>query len=184
MKRQICLIIFLCFYALDMLAQNTISTAIDLGIKSAPFTYSNTLNTNNFTNNFTGLSTKDVFYKFTLTQPMDIIINHCGSELMDTYLYVLSSNGSILYENNDDLIERVCPNRFNSYLKIKNLPAGTYFVVSEGVVANGNITTNIEGSLSSPTPGESTTYPIYIYGSGFLYKDYDYTQQWIFSSIT
>lgn len=42
---------------------------IDIGSKSDSFSYSSTLDTRDYTNQYTGRSTKDIFYSFTLTVP-------------------------------------------------------------------------------------------------------------------
>ena len=47
--------------------------------------------------------------------------------------------------------------RTNPYLKMTNLPAGTYYVMSEGYSTNGNITTNIDRFMpGSITPAYKT----------------------------
>ena len=80
-----------------------------------------------------------------------LAIDHCGSELYDTYLHVLDSTGQEIYFNDDDY--QYCPNSYHSYLFINNLPAGTYYVVSEGYWDNGNITTTINGICPLPATG-------------------------------
>lgn len=60
------------------------SNPIVSGTFSSGFSYSNSQNTTNFTNNFTGKSTNDVFYKFTLNTRMEVTIKHCGSTVSDT----------------------------------------------------------------------------------------------------
>ncbi|MBV5342329.1 hypothetical protein JZU68_01490, partial [bacterium] len=72
-----------------IVAQNTMQQPVDLGNKAFAFSYSDTKNTVNYTNDYWGQESSDVFYKFTLTRAMDISIDHCGSELYDTYLHVL-----------------------------------------------------------------------------------------------
>jgi RHS repeat-associated protein len=126
---------------------NTQSTAIDLGSKSGSFTYTDTKNTSSYTNNYTGRSTNDVYYKFTLTTAMDVVISHCGSAVSDTYVHLLNSSGGFVALNDDYDGEGHCSSTFNSYLKRTNLAAGTYYVVSEGYSQNGNITTTIQGTV-------------------------------------
>ena len=138
----------LCLLALQSVsflrAQDTMSQPVDIGSKTSSFTYTNTKNTANFNNDY-GQGSKDVFYKFTLTQTMDVKISLCDSEMWDTYVHILDVNGNLLNENDDDWEYEYCSNPMNSYLNMNSLPAGTYYVVSEGFSQNGNITTTIQG---------------------------------------
>jgi len=138
----------LCLLALQSVsfldAQDTMSQPVDIGSKTSSFTYTNTKNTANFNNDY-GQGSNDVFYKFTLTQTMDVKISHCDSEMWDTYVHILDVNGNLLNENDDDWEYEYCVNPMNSYLNMSSLPAGTYYVVSEGYSQNGNITTTIQG---------------------------------------
>jgi hypothetical protein len=150
--KKIILFLFVLTVFANAKAQNTMSTAVDIGSKSVAFTYTNTLNTNNYTDDYTtakgGRSAKDVYYKFTLTRPMAITISHCESELSDTYLHLLNALGTrIAY--NDDGGSACAPDgsrRLRSFLEITLAP-GTYYIVSEGFSQNGNITTAVTGKL-------------------------------------
>ncbi|MDR1716872.1 MAG: FG-GAP-like repeat-containing protein, partial [Prevotella sp.] len=124
---------------------NTQATAIDLGSKSGLFSYTDTKNTADYTNNYTGQPSNDVYYRFTLTSAMDITISHCGSEVNDTYVHLLNASGAKITSNDDYSGDGKCSSTYQSYLKMTNLAAGTYYVVSEGYSQNGNITTNIQG---------------------------------------
>jgi hypothetical protein len=73
-------------------AGNTFENPIVVGSFSSAFQYINSQNTINFSNDYAGRASNDVFYKFTLTIPMEITISHCGSMLNDTYLYLLDAN--------------------------------------------------------------------------------------------
>ncbi len=132
-------------------SQNTMNSPVDIGSKVFSFTYTNTLNTANYTNDY-GRTTNDVYYKFTITNGMDIIISHCGSAVTDTYIYLLNSSGSLIASNDDYSGEGKCSSTTNSYLKMTNLAAGTYYVVSEGYSQNGDITTTIQGVPKSTIP--------------------------------
>ncbi|MDR2037313.1 MAG: RHS repeat-associated core domain-containing protein [Bacteroidales bacterium] len=121
-------------------------TEYNLGEKTTSFTYSHTQNTEECFNMYTMHSTcaNDVFYKFTLTKPMEVIISHCGSQVSDTYLHLLDASGNrIVYNDNYMGIGRCVPVT-HAYLEL-NLEAGTYYAVSEGY-GNGNITTTITGT--------------------------------------
>ena len=150
-------IFLLCLLALQsagvIVAQNTMQQPVDLGNKAFSFSYTDTKNTANYTNDYWGQPSNDVFYKFTLTRAMDISIDHCGSELFDTYLHVLDANGNEIFANDDDWEYQYCSNFYNSYLYLSNLPAGTYYVVSEGYWEDGNITTTINGICPLPATG-------------------------------
>lgn len=165
MKKYILLIVFLLAFVFtkQVSAQNSFSSPLDIGTKDAAFTYTDTKNTNNYTNSY-GRTTKDVIYRFTISRAMDVVISHCGSEVLDTYVYLLV-NESYLYASNDNYSgEGSCPSTTNSYLKTYLTP-GTYYVVSEGYSQNGNITTMIKG-----TPPRAE-FDIGQKGSSFIYTD-------------
>jgi len=121
---------------------NNMQTPIVVGTYSGYFTYTNTQNTANFNNAYVGRPTNDVFYRFTLNTLMEVEIKHCGSALSDTYVSLLNNSGGYITHNDDYSGPGQCSSTLHSYLKI-NLAAGTYYVVSEGWSANGNITTQI-----------------------------------------
>ena len=122
---------------------------VDMGSKSASFTYTDTKNTSTTGNNYTGRAPNDVLYKFTLTVPMEVEMNHCGSALSDTYLTLLNASQAVIDYNDDYYGAGCCSNTRNSYLKVQ-LAAGTYFVVSEGYNSVGDITTTITGTTAAP----------------------------------
>lgn len=148
MKKYIITIIILWIHLYGY-SQNTMNSPVDIGSKV--FSFTNTLNTANYTNDY-GRTTNDVYYKFTITNGMDIIISHCGSAVTDTYIYLLNSSGSLIASNDDYSGEGKCSSTTNSYLKMTNLAAGTYYVVSEGYSQNGDITTTIQGVPKSTIP--------------------------------
>ncbi len=175
----------LCLLALQsagiIVAQNTMQQPADLGNKAFAFTYTDTKNTVNYTNDYWGQESNDVFYKFTLTRSMDVAIDHCGSELYDTYLHVLDASGNELFSNDDDWEYEYCSNPMNSYLYLSNLPAGTYYVVSEGYWDNGNITTTIRGISPYSEIGSSMATPVQL-GSkahSFEYSDTKNTADYV-----
>ena len=122
---------------------NTMATAVDMGSFSQPFSYTITRNTHLFSNNY-GRGTNDVFYKITLTRKMSLAVSHCGSEVSDTYLYVLNASGTQIAYNDDPEDDEICSgNVYQSYLLLRDLDPGTYYIVSEGYSKNGNITTRV-----------------------------------------
>ncbi|GHU64368.1 hypothetical protein FACS1894123_08900 [Bacteroidia bacterium] len=126
---------------------NTFQNPIIMGTYGSSFNYSNSQNTVNFTNTY-GQSSNDVFYKFTLSLPMTVTINHCNSTLSDTYLHLLDAGGNRIAYNDDYSGTGACSNTYRSYLK-KELGAGTYYVVSEGYSSNGVIVTTVTGELQA-----------------------------------
>ncbi|NDW12046.1 hypothetical protein D0T50_03980, partial [Bacteroides sp. 214] len=124
---------------------DTFDHPIVAGGGSTSFTFTDTRNTANYTNSYTLRSPNDVFYEFTTQTAMDVTISHCGSVLSDTYLHLLDEWGERLYYNDDYSGTEACGNTRHSFLRIENLQAGTYYVVSEGYSSNGIITTTISG---------------------------------------
>lgn len=108
---------------------------IDLGKVSGTKTFSETFDTNNSENRF-GLSTNEIFYKLQLTREMDISISNRYSiiaEKFGTAIYLLDADENIIKSTQDG----------RSGLTVESLPAGTYYIVSEGKTHNMNILTEI-----------------------------------------
>ena len=124
---------------------NDIQNPIVIGSFGAPFQYSDTKNTSDYTNEYNGRSTNDVFYQFTITVSMNVTIKHCGS-FGDTYLHLLNNEGTLIAYNDDYYGAGCCGNTSQSYLS-QLLPAGTYYIVSEGYNSNGNIQTTVTGEI-------------------------------------
>jgi|GEM_PF-875828 len=68
----------------------------------------------------------DVFYSFTVTQPMGVRISLCGA-IWNTTLYLLDANCNLLYQNLD---AANCPPQ--SEINENLCSAGTYYVVVDG----------------------------------------------------
>lgn len=118
---------------------------INLGSFSNDFVRTDTQNTALFTNNYEGNTTKDVAYQFTLTQSMELLISHCGSELEDTYMALLDASGNLIKENNDYEGDGDCDNGSQAYIR-KILVPGIYYLVAEGgYLEDGVITTTFTG---------------------------------------
>ena len=144
----------LLFCSTSVLAQigNTMQNPIFAGNFSRDFVCPDTKNTDNFTDNYTypnkRIQTNDVFYRFTLTKAMEVTISHCGSALVSTCLHLLDVFGNrIAYSNGVNTSISGCTSSRNAYLKM-TLPAGTYYVVSEGYSTNGEIKTVMSGVVS------------------------------------
>ena len=130
---------------------NDPDTAIDAGTYGLLFT--DTRDTSLYGDRTSGFISgctpfNDVFYKFTLTSPMDLRVSHCGSVLSETHLGLLDSTRSMLYSSAD-----------SCEIKVDSLPAGTYYIVSEGNSANGFITTNLETLVSQDSLSPTSTQP-------------------------
>ncbi|MDR0541662.1 MAG: hypothetical protein LBH19_05555, partial [Dysgonamonadaceae bacterium] len=147
MKHKKYILLMILVFSPCIHAQNTLQNPVDLGTKSANFTYSDTQNTANTGNNYTGRSPNDVLYKFTLSVPMEITATHCNSGLSDTYMTLLDASKNYITHNDDYSGDGKCPNTYHSCLK-RQLSAGTYYIVSEGYSQNGNITTSISGTVA------------------------------------
>lgn len=110
---------------------------IDLGKVSGAKTFSETFNTTASKNVF-GLFTNEIFYKLELTEELDISIsNHSSinsaSASNATVIYLLDASGNIIRSTQDG----------QTGLAVKNLPAGIYYIVSEGKTQNMSIITEI-----------------------------------------
>ena len=135
-------------------AGNTRDDPVVAGNFSNNFQYSDTQNTDYYTNSYSGRSTNDVFYQFTLSNEMDVTINHTGTSISGgTYVYLLNSSGTLITSNNGS----------PASIPSRRLAAGTYYVVSEGNTGNGSIKTNITGVLpvapGAVTPATKTVEP-------------------------
>ena len=97
----------------------------------------------------TGTPSRDVWYRFTLAQRELVFVNTFGSDF-DTQLGLLAGCGGIAPACTDD----TCGLQQDHI--VRNLPAGTYYVLVDGFgSASGNYTLNIEhlpvGSDGTPT---------------------------------
>lgn len=120
-------------------------TEIDLGLINNEHIYENTQNTQTASKGYLGqplATTNEIFYKITISRPMTIDISHCGSEITDTYINILTSSGSLIKYTDTNDNNLACPNAAAS-LTIP-LVRGTYYIVSRGKSMNGNITTTIK----------------------------------------
>lgn len=101
---------------------------------------------NCFANNY-GEPSDDIYYSFTTAYNGYMEIAHCGSGF-DTKIYLMDAAGTLLASNDDNGV--VCSGTAASLRAL--IPAGNYFVVSEGYSTNaGNIATQIRPH--TPTGG-------------------------------
>ena len=126
---------------------NTMQDPIPAGTYSTDFYYTNTQLSDLFGDNY-GEYGPDFFYTFTLTVPMNVTMTHDGSIAFDTYMYLLDASGNVIEYNNDYDGVGHCANILLSFIQ-RQLPAGTYYLVSEGNNCVDYITTNITGYASS-----------------------------------
>lgn len=111
--------------------------SIDLGKVSGTKTFSETFDTNESENSF-GLSTNEIFYKLHLTKRLDISVSNCASDNStsannQTAIYLLDADENIIKSTQDG----------KTGLTVERLPAGTYYIVSEGKTQNMSIITRI-----------------------------------------
>ncbi|MBR5706917.1 MAG: VCBS repeat-containing protein [Bacteroidaceae bacterium] len=126
---------------------NTLQDPINAGTYSTDFFYSDTQLSDLFGDQY-GVYGPDIFYTFTLTSPMNVTLTHQGSAAFDTYMHLLNSSGIVIETNNDYDGVGHCDNILWSFIQLQ-LPAGTYYIVSEGNCCTDYITTNITGYAST-----------------------------------
>ncbi|MCD0487346.1 putative Ig domain-containing protein [Pedobacter sp. MC2016-14] len=98
-----------------------------------------------------GQPNNDIYYQFTLSSASTVTLSHCGSGF-DTYMHLLDASGNLIASNDEGSLLSPCLGA-EAFIQM-SLPAGTYYVVSEGSGYNmGNIVTNIHVSSSTPTSG-------------------------------
>lgn len=96
-----------------------------------------------------GQYSNDIFYRFTLASTSVVRLSHCGSGF-DTYMHLLDNTGTPIATNDDN-----GPLCTGTAASIKTeLPAGTYYLVSEGYsgnsgIINTSISVELQGSLFS-----------------------------------
>lgn len=107
--------------------------------QASPFIDIQTNSTANCFSNGFGQASPEIWYQFTLSAPTTVNLSHCGSP-MDTYMHLLDAQGNLVAYNDD--LGPLCASINASVVQL--LPAGTYYVVSEGYGAlTGSITTSI-----------------------------------------
>ncbi|HEY8687689.1 MAG TPA: PPC domain-containing protein, partial [Chitinophagaceae bacterium] len=122
----ICVLMFSPLFSFSQITGATINNPIIMGTYAGgTFTYSDTKNNstiNGYGNEF-GQSSDDIYYRFTVQAGTQITISHCGSQVSDTYLWLLNSSGSIVAS--DDDYGPSCSS-FQASLST-TLTAGTYY---------------------------------------------------------
>jgi len=134
-------------------------SAIDAGTLYGGGSFSDTRdNGDACLNNGMGQASNDIYYRFTLGAQAMVTLSHCSTGF-DTYMHLLDANGQTISTNDDN--GPVCTGSRASITTL--LPAGTYYVVSEGYGSNtGLITTDISvaNSIQAPSISYSITSPI------------------------
>ncbi|TKC60168.1 hypothetical protein FBD94_14740 [Pedobacter hiemivivus] len=108
---------------------------------------------------YNGQPSNDVWYKFTLTDTLDVELSTCYSTF-DTYLSLLRSDLSLVASNDDSSAGGVnCPFT-TSYIRL-TLPPGTYYAVGEGYQNNaGSLTMIIQTYWILPSDGKPPLAPV------------------------
>ena len=158
-------------------AGEDMSLAIDLGPHGTDFSYSHLRNTDhpNYWSSY-GYPSKEVYYRFILTESMYVVINHWGSPVaaesqnVPTTIYILQSTtdgieetartwqfdspGSIMQTGDLDYLEAAYDllpetERFSSSAAAWHgwLEPGSYYVISESPYYGGNMAHAVEGLL-------------------------------------
>ena len=129
-----------------------------------------TANTSDFSNAYTGQSTNDVIYYFTLPEEMIVTLTHNNSGLSDTYMHLMNNPFQLVAENDDYIGDGQCSYTTQSYIRTP-LSAGDYFIVSEGKYNNGWITTNM--TFDDPPEGDTQSNAIVVgsFSDSFNYTD-------------
>jgi len=142
-------------------AGSSLSAAIDAGTLYGGGSFSDTRNNGDpcFYNSI-GQVSSEIYYRFSLATAATVTLSHCGSGIGDSFMHLLNSAGQLI-SSNDDNYNNGCPNGRHSYITTL-LPAGTYYVVSEGYGSSvGLITTNISVStVQAPSISYSISSPI------------------------
>ena len=115
--------------------------AIELGswpVQERTGTDSYTDNTYCFPNLYEDWPMYDIWHTFTLEGEADVVLSHAGSALSSTYMALLDEAGERL-----ELSTGGAPGGTQAFIH-RTLPAGTYYVVSEGHSTNGSITLTLE----------------------------------------
>jgi hypothetical protein len=115
-------------------------------------------------------SSKDAFYKFSITEAgSTLAIGTCVSSF-DTYLHLLNSSGtSIGFDDDACSGTGTQPNSLGSYLPNLHLAVGDYYVVIEGhISASGTYTISFDytSGLSQPPTGATATPATICVGDG------------------
>jgi YD repeat-containing protein len=121
-------------------------SAIDAGTHRRDFEFDDSRESVDYTCYYNWVDGVDVFYRFTITVPMDIIIEHCGSTVSDTYIALLSTSGGIYTDNDDGPGRDACPSALHARLVLNKLQPGVYCVMSKVKPgSSGTIRTRIRG---------------------------------------
>ena len=121
------------------LVGDTQQNPIIAGTFSDSFEYSATPNTINFTNTY-NRPTNDVFYKFTITGKMNVMIRQVSSVESISYLEIWDEEGGVLeskYPSSGSI----------GYYVYRTFDPGTYYLMAEGYSKNGEISILIAGSF-------------------------------------
>ncbi|WP_243350199.1 DUF6443 domain-containing protein [Parabacteroides sp. FAFU027] len=147
-----------------ILLGDDIDHPIPIGYKDGNFTYFNQQNTNNF-------SSGALYYSLSTAQDMELTVSNCGSNVDDSFLYIMGVD-NCFYEDNDDYDgSENCGNTRLAYHRTF-LPAGNYIISTYGY-DSGNVALKVSGTPMSNGVGDTFDNPIQVvwHNNDFTYSD-------------
>jgi hypothetical protein len=145
-------------------------SVIEVGTQNSAFAQEYTQNTTSsgFVNSY-GTPCNEAVCHFRLGREMNIVISNCGSSVQDTRMYLFSDESGLIAGNDDYYGPDSCNNPLQACIA-KTLPAGSYYVFSEGYRENGNITTRISGTLPAAETVSDFEHPILVGNSAATFS--------------
>lgn len=164
------ILIFLCVIMCHPMAyaQDTMDSPIDLGEMTESFNIVDSINTTNYNSDYNDYSANDIFYKFSLSEPMYVTMHHEGTSF-PTCIVLLDSGGkSIARDVGDYVYGEMSSIGFISRIQLQK---GTYYIVSKGKRDNGIIRTTINGVINYTPNSFESPIDLGIKDSDFLCSD-------------
>lgn len=138
---------------------------LNLGEKSNTFSYTHTADTKWGEKQWNVNPYNDMFYELTTTKEADFYLSHKDSELESTYLTLVNAKDeSIVWSASNN-------SKKPTELTVRNVPPGTYYVISEGKEGNGVITTHIDVEVDSDIKNNYVRTKTYTYQPDNEYLD-------------
>ena len=147
-----CILVLFLFSSYAAFAQtgDNMQNPIVIGTFNQAFEFADTQDYSKFSNIFGDLTfnTNDVFYRFTIEKPMDIVVSRVWvSYNTSTNAYLLDSVGNIISFFYNSYLYSGTASYIPAQIEI-SLPKGTYYVVSEFYVGTGSIRISVKGKVT------------------------------------